>query len=222
MPPLTNGKYEIVAQELASGSGVKDAMVAAGYSQSYGNKLGYRVINRPDIKARIAEILKDREDATLVTVTKMHRRYSDMFDADIADIMLIVECSCDHMQRAKCRKCAGSGLALVGYKPVHLWPKIWRQMLSASDVKEIFERSKDGGNASWDKIGEIVKIKFVQVKDLGDLLGRLKPVDAFVQQKNEDHLHVHLHEEINKRIAAGRQRAAQRNAKSRETTTVAG
>lgn len=204
MPQLENVRHEIVAQRLAIGETQKAALLAAGYTEKSATYWSGRVAHRPEVEARVAELLKERENAVLVTVDKMHRRYSEMFEADIADI---VEVSVD-----------GS---MFRFKPITQWPKIWRQMLSGFDVKELFERSKDGGNASWDKIGELVKIKFVQVKDLGELLGRLKPVDAFVQQKQEQHLHLHLEEQITNRITAGRRRAAERNAsKPRETTTV--
>jgi len=36
-------------------------------------------------------------------------------------------------------------------------------MLSRLDVRELYERSKHGKSNRWDKIGEIVKIRFVEV-----------------------------------------------------------
>ena len=114
-----------------------------------------------------------------------------MFEADIADILQ-----------------PGRNT----FKPIHEWPKVWRQMLSSVDVKELFERSKDGGDASWDKIGEVVKLKFVSVKELGELIGRHKLVDAFVAHKAEEkHLHVHLHAEIENRLLRARELAGHVN-----------
>lgn len=220
MPPLTNGKYEIIAQELAGGKNQVEALTAAGYALKTARNAAKPIVSRKEIQDRVVEILKAQCDATLVDVTRMHRRYSDMFEADIADIMFTADCECTADIRAKCRKCAGTGLVSTGYKPLHAWPKIWRQMLEGSDVKELMERSKDGSGASWDKIGEIVKLKFVKVRDLGELLARLKPIDAFVNQRQEIDLNVNLNDQINSRIAAGRQRAAQRNAKRSESTTV--
>lgn len=221
MPFLKNAKREIVAKNVADGKADYEACLAAGYSESTSRTQSTRIVQRPEIQSRIVEILQSRLDATLIDATKLHRQWSDMQLADIGDIMLTAECECPETERPKCIRCAGSGRRMVGYKPIHLWPKIWRQMLAGMDVKELMERSKDGEGASWDKIGEVVKLKFVSVKDLGDLLGRHKAVDAFVQQKNEEHVHLHLHEEISNRIAAGRQRAAQRNANRREHTKVA-
>lgn len=201
MPVLKNQRFELIAQHMADGKADHEACLAAGYSESTARTQSTRMVTRPEIQSRIVEIMEMRATATLVDARKLHQRWSEMFDADIADIM-------DEQGH---------------YKPVQQWPKIWRQMLSGCDVKELFERSKDGEGASWDKIGEVVKLKFVSVKELGELLGRHKAVDAFVQQKAEEHLHLHLHAELNNRIAAGRQRAAQRNAvtATTETTKVA-
>ena len=47
-------------------------------------------------------------------------------------------------------------------------------MLSRLDVRELYERSKDGKSNQWDKIGEIVKIRFVEVTRLGELLALIR------------------------------------------------
>src|SRR3990167_2119701 len=104
------------------------------------------------------------EDAP-ISATDLHIRLSQMFDADIADI-IDPDTNC--------------------YKPIHKWPKIWRQMLTGSEIKEIYEHSKDGGGASWDKIGEVVKIRFVDQMKVLELAMKHKAVDAMVQQKAGD------------------------------------
>ena len=43
------------------------------------------------------------------------------------------------------------------YKPIHDWPLIWRQMLTAADVQEIYKTVKKRKQ----KIGEIIKYKFI-------------------------------------------------------------
>ena len=72
------------------------------------------------------------------------------------------------------------------------WPPIWRRMLSRLDVRELYERSKHGKSNRWDKIGEIVKICFVEVTRLGELLARHKAVHAFVAQKIEANVDMQL------------------------------
>ena len=65
-------------------------------------------------------------------------------------------------------------------------------MLSRLDVRELYERSKHGKSNRWDKIGEIVKIRFVEVTRLGELLARHKAVHAFVAQKIEANVDMQL------------------------------
>ena len=80
-------------------------------------------------------------------------------------------------------------------------------MLSRLDVRELYERSKDGKSNRWDKIGEIVKIRFVEVTRLGELLARHKAVDAFVAQKIEADVDMQLQiDQITQRLLEGRER----------------
>jgi phage terminase small subunit len=219
MPVLPNAKHEIVAQQVATGKSWEEAMLVAGYAKRTARTQMGRLSANVSVQQRIAEFQQAMANAKLVSAARLHERWSEMFEADIADIMQTKACECAEVDRADCKQCVGSGLVPTGaYKPITAWPRIWRQMLSGVDVKEMFEHSKDGTGRSWDKIGEVVKLKFVGVKDLGELIGRHKAVDAFVNPRQEIDLNIRVDEEINNRIAAGRRRAAQRNAKTRETT----
>lgn len=190
MGPLKNPKHEIFAQEFAAGKTATAAMITAGYSEKWARQNSTRLVTtNDDLRSRIAELqellLKDK----LVDARKLHTRWSEMFDADIADI---VE--------------ADTATNRMRLKPLHQWPKVWRQMLSGAEVKELFEHSKDGGDASWDKIGELVKMKFVDQLKLGELIGRHKAVDAFVAQKAQVDVTINLAEEISRTLTEGRQR----------------
>lgn len=80
-------------------------------------------------------------------------------------------------------------------------------MLSRLDVRELYERSKHGKSNRWDKIGEIVKIRFVEVTRLGELLARHKAVHAFVAQKIEANVDMQLQmDQITQRLLEGRER----------------
>jgi hypothetical protein len=65
-------------------------------------------------------------------------------------------------------------------------------MLSRLDVRELYERSTHGKSNRCDKIGEIVKVRFVEVTRLGELLARNKAVHAFVAQKIEANVDMQL------------------------------
>lgn len=138
-----------------------------------------------DQRVRVTEILEDSP----INAMDIHIRLTEILDADFADII-------DEVTNS--------------FKPLHSWPRVWRQMLTESDVRELFERSKDDGGSSWDKIGEVIKIKKVDYLKAIELAGRLKTVDAFVRQNGNDAGEIagEVMNEIDKRIAAGRQRAA--------------
>ena len=112
------------------------------------------------------EMSREDIDAGLILT-----RLSDMFNADIGDIIepAILETG-EPNPKAGC------------YRPIHDWPAVWRRMLAGSEVKELFEHSKDGEGASWDKIGELVKIKFIDPLKLLELAMKHKAVDAMVKQ----------------------------------------
>src|SRR5262249_44010780 len=125
----------------------------------------------------------------------LHRRWSEMFEADIADIL-----SEDGKH----------------YKPITQWPRIWRQMLDSIDVRVIYQRSTDGERSNWDAIGEIVRLRFIRRKELGELLAQHRKVDAFVQRAEQHDLHLHLHAEIERKLDAARRRLAKRTEASTE------
>lgn len=192
-PALVSPRQELVAQGVASGKTIVESMRAAGYAESTCKTRGSYVLNQ--IEGRVAEIQEEILKAQLVTSEKLLRRWSEAFEADVADIM-----TADGRH----------------YKPITEWPKIWRQMLSGIDVKALYQRSTDGKASSWDMIGEIVKIKFISMKDLGELIGRHKLVDAFVKNTEEHHEHLHLHATITDKLQAARQRLI--DAKARQIT----
>jgi hypothetical protein len=71
------------------------------------------------------------------------------------------------------------------FKPINTWPKHFLQMIDSVDVKEVYERSRDGGEASWDKVGQVIRLKKISARDLSELIARHKAVDAFVAQKEQ-------------------------------------
>ena len=61
------------------------------------------------------------------------------------------------------------------YKRIHDWPLVWRRMLSAADVQEIYE----GYGKDRKSIGEIIKYKFIDKLKAFELLGKHVNVQAF-------------------------------------------
>lgn len=84
------------------------------------------------------------------------------------------------------------------YKRIHDWPLVWRRMLSAADVQEIWESQGQGQPKK--KIGEIVKYKFIDKLKAFELLGKHVDVSAFVER------HIHEVNDISDRITRSRNR----------------
>jgi len=99
----------------------------------------------PTIAARIHELQQELAERVLVDAAQLHSDWSEMWRADIGNIVeLKTDC----------------------YKPIHECPPIWRRMLSRLDVQQIYERSKDGKSARWDKVSQVVK-KFLIPRNNG-------------------------------------------------------
>jgi hypothetical protein len=140
-----------------------------------------------DAQTLIAEEIQ-RES---ITPELILTRLSEMFNADYIDIIEPALSTCLKCEDAEpdelpvCDQCNGTRFVANpragSYRPIEDWPPIWRKMLSGAEVKELFEHSRDGAGASWDKIGELVKIKFVDPLKLTELLMKHKGVDAMVQ-----------------------------------------
>ncbi len=62
------------------------------------------------------------------------------------------------------------------YKEIHNWPPVWRKMLSAADVQEIYGPTVDGKKSST---GRIVKYKFIDKLKAYELMGKHVDVQAF-------------------------------------------
>ena len=72
---------------------------------------------------------------------------------------------------------------LGGFKPVHDWPLIWRQMLSATEVKELFAYTADGGDVQQN-VGQTIKAKFIARERILEIVGKHINVAAFIGLDN--------------------------------------
>ena len=78
------------------------------------------------------------------------------------------------------------------FKPLSVWPEVWRRLCDGGDVEVEFasQRSHDGATkdkqGGWDIKGEVrrVRFKFTPRAKLLELAMKHKAVDAMVQQKN--------------------------------------
>ena len=118
------------------------------------------------------ELIESELRKTPVSAEMLHVRLSEMFYADITEI---VEPA--YTEDGEVNPREGE------YRPVHEWPQIWRRMLSQRDIDDATKRSDDGVQAgsskSWDIVGKKLKLKFPDPLKLIELLGKHKAVQAW-------------------------------------------
>lgn len=128
------------------------AAIRAGYSGETADKQGPRLLAHPEVKGAIDAAMAARSEETKIDAAWVLKRLAIEAEADMADIYF-------------------ENGAL---KPVHEWPKIWRQGLVAG-VEHIEVKDREG-NATGHVI---VKIKISDRVRRLELIGKHVNVQAF-------------------------------------------
>lgn len=134
------------------------AAEAVGYSKRTARQAGARLLSDANIQKEIERLIAERSERTKIDADFVLTTLGNWIHADPCDII---------------DETTGS------YKRIHDWPVVWRQMLSAADVREIFEMQGTGNERSREKIGEIIKYKFIDKVRTLELIGRHVDVQAF-------------------------------------------
>ena len=149
---LTEKQQRFIEEYLIDPNATKAAKLA-GYSEDSAAEIGCENLIKPNIKKALEIARKERADRIRVTADSLLAHCSDMLEADIGDI-----------------------LDEVGaFKSIHDWPKIWRQMVSGIDIRELFEWQ----DKKRKKVGEVAKLKFITREKLIELTGKHIGVRAF-------------------------------------------
>lgn len=123
--------------------------IAAGYAPKSAAVTASKLLIKPNIKIRIAELMSERMDRVKIDADYILQRLAEIDQMDVIDIL------------------AENG----ELKPIRDWPKVWRTSLSGIDVSEI--NGQDGA------FGLLKKIKWPdKVKNI-ELLGKHIDVQAF-------------------------------------------
>lgn len=153
-----NKKQKAFVQEYLLDLNATQAAIRAGYSEQTAAAMGHENLKKPQIASKIAEALEKRSERTQIDSDWLLERFRDEAVADLAD--LYTE--------------AGT------LKPIHEWPKIWRQGL----VQGVDVESLRGGTG--EEAGIVTKIKLSdRVKRL-ELIGRHVNVQAFKDRLDVD------------------------------------
>ena len=144
------------------------AYKAAGGTAKHADRAAAQINDLPEIKQRIDELKLERSERTKVDADYVLNRLVEIDQMDVLDI---------HSEDGS-------------LKPLHQWPKIWRQFISGMDLSELFE----GRGDDRQMVGVLKKIKWPdKVKNL-ELIGKHVEVQAF-KERVEHSGHI-THEEM--------------------------
>lgn len=121
------------------------------------NERASALYNSVKVQSRVAQLKKERNERLSVDADYVLNRLVEIDQMDVLDIL------------------ADDG----GFKPIHDWPKVWRQYLSGIDVSEMWE----GRGEDREIVGILKKIKWPDKTKNLELIGRHVEVQAFKDKK---------------------------------------
>ncbi|SNR73656.1 phage terminase small subunit [Methylobacillus rhizosphaerae] len=143
---MLNIKQKMFCKEYIKDFNATRAAIDAGYSDRTAKQIASQLLTKLDIQAEIEKLKTERVERVEVDADYVVNRLIEIDNMDALDIMT------PDMQ----------------LKPIHDWPKVWRQYLSGFDLAEMVE----GAGKDRVVIGVLKKIKWPdKVKNL-ELLGR--------------------------------------------------
>lgn len=160
MTKLTD-KQELFCLEYLIDLNATQAAIRAGYKENTARSTGSENLSKPDIQARLAELMGERNESTKTNAEYVLRRLREIDELDIIDIM---DCS------------------LMSFKPLNEWPKSWRTSISGIDIQTIIS-----GNGDDEPIEKLVrKIKWPDKTKNLELIGRHVNVGAWNGERDVD------------------------------------
>lgn len=148
MEKKLTAKQEMFCREYLVDFNATQAALRAGYSQKMA-KQASRMLDEVGIQKLVALLRHERQERTKINADYVLVRLVEIDQMDVLDIL-----NDDH-----------------SVKPVHAWPKIWRQLIPAMDVVEM--KGEKGMQAFIKKVKLPDKVKNLE------LLGKHVNVGAF-------------------------------------------
>lgn len=140
MARLKNTQHELFALALAKGASVVDALERAGYARATGN--GSRLMRRPEVKARVEELMAAAAERTQITVAEVLENMARIARADLREVF----------------RPDGT------LKPVSEWPTDAALAIASVETREISAKGK--------AVGVVQKVKLWDKTKALDLLGQ--------------------------------------------------
>lgn len=153
MTKKLKAKYEVFCREFLVDLNATQAAIRTGYSASRAHVTGAELYGKPEIRARIDELKRERIANLGIDANYVLLRLVEIDQMDAADIFN----------------------ADMSVKPIIDWPPVWRRYLSGFDLAEMFE----GRGDDREMVGFLKKIKWPdKVRNL-ELIGKHISVQAF-------------------------------------------
>lgn len=148
MTKLTD-KQELFCREYLADLNATQAVIRAGYSPKNAGYCGSRLLDNPDVKNRIAELMGERNEVLNITSDYVLRRLEEIDKLDIADIL------------------DADGNML----PVGDWPDAWRTSVGAIEISQV--------RTTGETTSCLKKVKLPDKLRNLELLGKHTDVSAF-------------------------------------------
>lgn len=148
MAKLTD-RQELFCREYLVDLNATQAVIRAGYSPKNAGYCGSHLLDNPDVKNRIAELMDERNEVLNIDSDYVLRRLEEIDKLDIADIL------------------DGDGNVL----PVGNWPEAWRTSVSAIEVTQV--------RTAGETTSCLKKVKLPDKLRNLELLGKHTDVSAF-------------------------------------------
>lgn len=176
LPP----KQQRFVEEYLIDLNATQAAIRAGYSARTAEQQGPRLLGNIRVAEALREAQAARSEKTRIDAAWVLNRLGQEADADLADL---------YDEDGK-------------LKPIHEWPKIWRQgLVRGIDVEELFE----GAGKDRRQIGVVRKVRIdSRVKRL-ELIGKHIGVKAF-----EERIDVTVHDALADRLRKARERGREK------------
>lgn len=120
-------KQRLFVAEYLKDLNATQAAIRAGYSEKTAHVQGPRLLDNVAVKAAIEEAMSKRSEETQIDANWVLKRLAEEAEADVADLY------------------DENG----AIKPVHEWPKIWRQGLVAGIETETLRPKGSTGTGQW-------------------------------------------------------------------------
>lgn len=170
-----NDRQRAFCEEYVKDFNGKQAAIRAGYSESTAESMAWRLIKMPKVSLYIDQLKRERSERTKIDGDWVLVQLSEMFDADIGDIISPI-----------------TGTFL----PIHDWPPVWRRMVTGIDVSELrrINEALMGEAPNQEMLdtlsivsGHVSKIKWIDRLKALELIGKHVDVQAFREKVDNTH-----------------------------------